>query len=290
MKFASRFSRAFGILLIGLAAVGQEAVFRTDTRLVEVYATVKDHRGKYLSGLTADQFEIRDEGALQPVVAFEADTSPLSCALLLDTTGSMQAALPVVKNAVAAFAEALRPDDAVAVYSFSTSLNLLQDFTRDRASIRRAVLRTRASGQTALFDAIAQLGHDISSRHGKKVIVVFTDGDDNASVLRAASAITRAKKSGIPVYTVAEGDALKNHELLSQLRTIALGAGGQFYEAKKNGDIATIFQDILENLQHTYLLAYKPPAAESGNWRTIRLALKGVKDYRCNAKEGYYPD
>lgn len=283
-------TKSLAFLVLAVAAAGQDAVFKTETRLLEIYATVQDQRGHYVDGLTKDRFSLTDEGQPQPIVAFETEASALSCALLLDTTGSMQKALPSVKNAVVTFLNELRPSDSAAAYGFSASLNLLQDFTLDREALKRAILRTRAGGDTALFDAVAQVAHDISARPGKKVIVVFTDGGDNASVLQAAGAIMRAKKSGIPVYAIAEGDALKSSALMKLLRSIAEGSGGEVYEAKRLTDISEILQEILTNTQHTYLLAYKPPAAHDSNWRAIRLSVEGLKKYRLHAKEGYFPE
>lgn len=277
-------------ILLAVAVSGQDTVFKTETRLVEVYATVQDHHGKYVDGLTQDRFSILEDGKPQPIVAFESESATLACALLLDTTGSMQHALPSVKNAVGSFLDQMRPSDLAAAYSFNTSLSLLQDFTADREAVKRAVLRTRAEGNTALFDAIAQVAHDITPRGGKKAIIVFTDGGDNASVLRAAGAITRAKKTGIPVYAVAEGDALKSQQLLKPLHSIAEESGAQVYEARHLSDIEGIFRDILANVEHTYMLAYKPSAPSDSKWRTIQLAVDGLKNGRIHAKQGYFPE
>lgn len=281
------FFKVIGTLLV---TVGAGAQFKVETRLVEIYATVTDRSGRYVSGLKADRFQILEEGAQQQIVTFEPDGSAVSCALLLDTTGSMQAALPAVKNAIAAFADSLRPEDSAAVYSFSTSLTKLQDFTSEHTAVRRAVMRVRAAGATALFDSIAQLTHEISDRKGKKVLVVFTDGADNASALKGDAAIARAKKVGIPVYTVAEGDALKTRNLLNQLRTISTDTGGQFYEAKKTSDISEIFQDILANVEHSYLMSYTPPTSDRNTWRRIQVSVTELKSYRLRAKEGYFPE
>lgn len=88
---------------------------------------------------------------------------------------------------------------------------------------------------------------------------MFTDGGDNARVLRAEGAVTRAQKTGIPVYVVAEGDALTSPQLMKLLRSIANGSGANVYEARHLSDVGTIFHDILGSVQHTYMLAYKPP-------------------------------
>jgi VWFA-related protein len=260
------------------------------TRLAEVYATVWDHKGRYLDGLPQDRFQVKDNGEVQPLLAFESTTAKLSCAILLDTTGSMAAALPIVKNSVMHMIDELMPDDEVGIYTFSVGLKRLQDFTTDKAAAKQAVLRGRASGQTALFDAVSELSREIETRAGKKAIVVFTDGDDNASMLNARSAVQRAKKAGIPVYAIAEGDALKSKTLLAEIKEIAETTGAKFHEARQTSDINGIFQDIAGDLGHTYLLAYKPPPGTDQKWRTIELAVSGMKGVKVRAKEGYLPE
>jgi VWFA-related protein len=275
------------LVVLALAAFGQDVTFRTNSRLVEVYATVRDEAGRYLDGLPRDRFAVRDNGEVQPLVAFESNSVPLSCAILLDTTGSMAAALPIVKNSVIRMLDELREEDTVAVYGFSTGLNRLQDFTTDKAAAKQAVLRTRAGGDTALFDAVSQLAREVAARAGKKAILVFTDGEDNASVLNARSAVQRAKDAGVPVYAIAEGEALQSKKLLSELKDIADTTGAQFHEAHKTNEITAIFQDIATDLQHTYLLAYKPPPSSDRAWRTVELTIAGVKGAKIRAKKGY---
>jgi VWFA-related protein len=281
---------AIGVIAACSALAQSDAVFRVESRLVEVYATVRDHHGRYLDGLSQDRFQVKDNGQVQPVLAFESNTAKLSCAILLDTTGSMAAILPIVKSSVMHMIDELAPDDSIAVYSFSVGLKRLQDFTTDKAAAKQAVLRGRASGDTALFDAIAELSREIEPRAGKKAIVVFSDGADNASLLNARFAVQRAKKSGIPVYAIAEGDALKNGQLLAEIKDIAETTGAKFYEAHKTSQINEIFLDISGDLGHTYLLAYKPPPSTEQKWRTIALAILGVKDVKISAKEGYLPE
>jgi hypothetical protein len=111
-------------------------------------------------------------------------------------------ALPGVKNAVLHLIDEFRPEDSIAIYSFSTSLQTLQDFTTDRGALKTAVLRTRAAGETALFDSISQAPAAIAKRSGMKSMIVFTDGDDNASVLNANAVLARVKKLGIAIYTI----------------------------------------------------------------------------------------
>jgi len=278
-------------LSLNLSLTAQEIVFKTDVRLVEVYATISDNRGRYVDGLLRERFQILDNGQPQKLEAFETESTKVSCAILIDTTGSMQKTMPAVKNAVVRFIDELREGDSVAIYGFTSSVTLLQDFTTDLSAAKRAALRIRAAGQTALFDAIAVVTHDAGLVKGKKAIVVFTDGADNASMLRAGGAIESAKKAGVPVYTVAEGDALKSQDLMKNLKAIAANTGGSFHEARDSHKVSDIFQEIVAGLAHTYLLAYKPPAGVSAaKWRTIQVMVSGLKDYKGRWKEGYYPE
>jgi VWFA-related protein len=184
----------------------------------------------------------------------------------------------------------LREADAVAVYRFNESLTALLPFTADKEAAKRAVLRTRAEGRTALLDAIAAVAREISIRAGKKAVIVFTDGQDNASVLNLEAAMTRARNAGVPVYTVAQGGALKSADLVRRLKSIAALTGAVSYAAHKSSDIEKIFTDISANLRHTYMLAYKPLADAAPAWRSIQVSVAGLKSYRIRAKEGYVPE
>ena len=201
-----------GILLPVAFACAQDetGAFKVNVRLVEVYATVLDHKGHYVDGLGRDSFKVLEDGRPQSIHTFEANSDGISCAILLDTTASMAAALPRVKNSVVKLIDELADQDSVAIFTFDQRLIVRQDFTTDKDAAKRAVLRTRAEGETALFDALSESAEEVSKRSGKKALIVFTDGDDNSSVLNANSAVTRAKKLGIPLYSVAEGEAMRS--------------------------------------------------------------------------------
>jgi VWFA-related protein len=276
-----------------LGAQEAPVMFRGNARMVEVYATVLDRKGHYLDGIPREYFRVSDNGQPQPIMAFESNDTGIACAILLDTTGSMRDSLPMVKNSISRLIDAFRDEDWVAVYGFSASLDLLQGFTRDRAAAKRAVMRTRASGMTALFDAVTHVTIDIGARSGKKAVVVFTDGDDNASVLNAGRVVERAKKMGIPLYTVAQGEARDSGALMDRLREIARLTGGKAYGVRGPREAAQIFEDISAELRHTYLLAYRPPEAKDDEWRRIQVSVSGAKDYKdctVRSKEGYYPN
>ncbi len=274
------------------AAQGSDegTVFRATGRLVEVYATIKDDKGHYVDDLPASDFTIKENGQPLTQVAFETRKSEVSVALLFDTTGSMQPALPALRNAALKLIGDLRPIDSVAVYSFNDSVTELQDFTTDKSAAKRAVMKTHAAGPTALYDALVRVNLDLAGRPGKKVIVVFTDGSDNCSVLTTEAAILRAKSAGIPIYTIAQGSALQHPDLLRQLATVSKTTGGVAFAIHNPSEIRAVFESVSEDLMHGYLVTFQPPPAEGHTWHPIEVTLQNMKGRKVRAREGYYPE
>ena len=267
-----------------------ELIFVAGGRIVEVYATVTDSRGRYVDNLPEGQFAILEDGRPKPVFAFENHTSGVSVALVFDTTGSMSLALPPLKNAAMQLVDDLRPTDSVAVYSFNDTVSELQPFTTDKAAAKRAILQTHAAGITALYDALVRVNRDLSARAGKKVIIVFTDGADNASMLTAGTAVERAKARGIPIYTIAEGEALTHPELIQQLGNMSRSTGGTPFLIRKLSDIGEVFEKVSQDLMHGYLLAFQTNPGDNRVWRKIQVVLKGPRGQQVRAREGYYAE
>lgn len=283
-----------GVLLVfSMVLTGQSQesspTIKVQVRLVEVYASVHDQKGHFVDGLNRESFQVMEDGKPQQIAAFDSTFQSLSCAILLDTTGSMSEALPRVKNSIVKLIDELSPEDSVAIYTFDQRLVVRQDFTTDKSAAKRAALRTRAEGATALFDALSEAARELSHRSGKKALILFTDGDDNSSALNANAAVARAKKAGVPLYTIAEGEATHSKNLRKLLDDLSQRTGGAAYEVKKPGEIEQVFHEISEDLRHLYMISYRPPeVSNDGKWRKIELLVKGVKDYRVRAKEGYF--
>jgi VWFA-related protein len=292
MKTVVGLSLSLLLLAHGMTAASQSPpVFRTTTRLVEVPATILDSHGHYVDGLDRDAFAVMENGQPQKIKYFANNADSLSCAILLDTTGSMEKALPRLKNSVVRFIDELGPQDSVAVYSFAETLVQQQELTRDKAAAKRSVLRLRAGGGTALFDALTDVTREISKQSGKKAVVVFTDGDDNQSVLTAQSAVGRATKNGVPLFSIAEGEATQSPRLKKILVDLSRATGGETYEVRDMKDVEEIFLKISSALQHIYLITYQPPLEpDDGKWRRVELVVGDGKQYRVRAKEGYFPN
>jgi VWFA-related protein len=262
--------------------------FRTSARLVEVYATVTDRVGRPLDGFRREQFTILDGGQKMSVSAFENDTTALSCALLLDTSLSMEEAMPALKSAALKLIGGLRPDDTVAIFALNGGISELQPFTKDKSLAARVALHAELGELTALYDGLVRVNRDLAARAGKKAIVVFTDGEDNNSTLSAEIAILRAKTSGVPIYTIAQGHALAHASLLEELSGISQATGGLSFRIQSAGEIGPVFDLVLQNLLHGYLLAFYPPPVEKREWRKIEVRLRAPGSVR--ARQGYYPE
>lgn len=269
------------------------STIKVEVRLVEVYATVYDRNGGYIDGLARESFEVFDNGQAESITNFETSGHSLSCGILLDTTASMADVLPRVKNSTVKLIDALEMDDSVAIYTFDTRLAVRQEFTSDKVAAKRAILRARAEGRTALFDALSGAAEHISRRAGKKALIAFTDGDDNASALSADASAGVAKKLGIPLYAIAEGEAMRAPNLRKTLGELSERTGGAAYSINKPADIEDVFRKIAEDLKHLYLIAYQPPAHPGDTqWHKIELSVRGASSthYRIRARQGYFPN
>lgn len=290
LEGCSRLVVALGIVIAGYSQE-PSSIIKVQVRLVEVYASIYDQKGHFVDGLSRENFQVWEDGKPQQIAAFDSTSQSLSCAILLDTTASMNEALPRVKNSIVKLIDELSPQDSIAIYTFDQRLVIRQEFTTDKSAAKRAALRTRAEGATALFDALSEAAQELSQRSGKKVLILFTDGDDNSSALNASSAVARAKKAGVPLYTIAEGEATRSKNLRKLLDDLSQRTGGAAYEAKKPGEIEQVFHEISEDLRHLYMISYRPPSGPSdGKWRKIDLLVKGPKDYHVRAKEGYFAE
>jgi VWFA-related protein len=274
---------------IGVAVSLSQQTLSVNVQMVEVYVSVSDSKANQVQHLEKSDFEVLEDGVKQNVELFEPQSAGMNIALLIDTTGSMLQQLPYVKNAVIELLSLVGADNDVGLFSFSNRLTTLQPFTKDRNAVLSALLKTKASGSTALYDAMAQLARDLSKSGGKKAILLFTDGNDNTSVLTVESAVSIIRRIGVPIYTVAEGDLLKDHGALTRLKEISETTNGVAFESRKPDDLRDIFGRIGKDLQHLYLLGYySSNADQKAEWRKISVRLPKNTQLKLRAKEGYW--
>jgi VWFA-related protein len=256
--------------------------------MIEVYASVSDGNGRSATNLTAQDFRVMEDDRPQQIQIFEPQASAMTIALVVDTTGSMTSDLPHVKNAIARLLTNVKAQDSVGLFTFANGLNRLSDFTRDKSAVLGAILKTRAAGGTALYDALAQLSRQLSRAGGKKAILLFTDGDDNSSVLSMERSIKEVQRVGVPVYGMLYGRALNDTRLYTRLESISESTGGIPFKIRNVDELSKVFGRIAEDLQQLYLLGYQSDSESTNDWRSVKVSLPNHPKLKMRAKEGYW--
>jgi VWFA-related protein len=256
--------------------------------MIEVYASVSDGNGRSATNLTAQDFRVMEDDRPQQIQIFEPQASAMTIALVVDTTGSMTSDLPHVKNAIARLLTNVKAQDSVGLFTFANGLNRLSDFTRDKSAVLGAILKTRAAGGTALYDALAQLSRQLSRAGGKKAILLFTDGDDNSSVLSMERSIKEVQRVGVPVYGMLYGRALNDTRLYTRLESISESTGGIPFKIRNVDELSKVFGRIAEDLQQLYLLGYQSDSESTSDWRSVKVSLPNHPKLKMRAKEGYW--
>ena len=293
-------SGLIGALLILLpvsGTVGQDhRVFTTESDLVVVHATIKDRGGAYVTGLTRDAFAILEDGRPQNAQLFTSEDAPVTVGLLIDSSGSMQPNRDRVIAAAAAFAEASHPRDELFALGFNDSvapaLPPTAPFTSDVGMLQEALTNTiRAYGRTALFDAItAGLDYLGRGRHERRVLVIVSDGGDNASRTTFDEVVTKTQASNAVIYTVALVDPVDRDANPGLLRGIAQANGGEAFTPRSADDIGDVLQRIARDIRHTYTLGYvSTNNARDGAFRQIRLIVQSPDRRRLvvRTRSGY---
>ena len=261
------------------ASLGAQFVVGTD--LVEVYATVTDHRGRPVVTLGREDFEVRENGAPQRVATFAVGDFPLSVAVALDRSWSMAGRpLDHVRDAARAFLAELRPEDEAMLVAVGSEVETLAPLSRDRAALLAAIQALQPWGSTPLHDAIAECLDRIGPARGRRALVILSDGIDRYSRRSADDVRARAKSAGVLIYPVVVGAATP--PLMSELARLS---GGRTVRVDEPATLARAFTDIAFELRHQYLLGYEPPKG-AGGWRAISVVVRRP-ELAVRARSGY---
>lgn len=265
----------------------ERLVLSADAGVVQVLVTVADKHGRFLKGLTKDDFRVFEDGVRQPVSHFGDPSSARELVAALDMSSSMSAAMPRLRAAVRAFLARLRPIDRLSLLAFNDSVFTVARRESDPAARLKAVDRLAAWGGTALYDTLSQGLDQLGRTKGRKALVVFSDGEDTASLSSAADVEQRVRRSDAPLYVVCQGRGNEVAALRELMERLARLSGGRAFATDDVEELQGAFDRIAEELDAQYLLAYEPSnAARDGSWRAIKVEVKDPS-LTVRAREGY---
>lgn len=264
--------------------------------LVVLAVSVTDGRGELVRGLESRQFTVLDEGRVQPVAHFSDADTPVSVALVVDDSGSMRAKLGEVFAAALAFARASHPDDELFVVEFNDTVRDALDGRRveaaDVPALEAALRSLRPSGQTALYEALSDgLAHLEGARHSRRVLVLISDGGDNASTTTLRDVLERARDTSTTIYTIGLFDEQSQDQNPDVLRTLADTTGGARFLPRSPGPLLQACERIAREIRQSYTIGYEPPARD-GRFHKVRVVVRapGLKGARARTREGYVAD
>jgi VWFA-related protein len=261
-----------------------------DVDVVQVTAVVTDGNGRFVRGLTREDFKVFEDGQPQPITHFAAENIPLELVAAIDVSSSMTSAIGNVKDAAKRFLTGLAPADQVTVLAFNESIFTLARRATDPAARTRAVDRLDAWGGTALYDAIIKAIDILGRQSGRRAVVLFSDGEDQSSHAALDAAIRATEGSDATIYAVGQGRAVGRPALQKLLKHIASVSGGRAFFSDDLSRLDAVFAEILEDLRNQYLLSYPAPdSRRSDDWHTIRVDVAGGK-YQVRARQGYRLD
>jgi Ca-activated chloride channel family protein len=284
----------------GVALNAQRPSFRTGVDLVLLNVSVTGPGGRHVGDLTADDFAVFEDGHPQNVSFFSRADTPLAVALLIDTSSSMEDRLPLAQRAAIDFIGKLRPGDTAEVVVFDNRIEVLQPFTSDRHLLEEAILRTRAGGSTALYNAVyialKQLQKDrpqSGDEVRREVIVVLSDGEDTSSLVTFEELLDAVKRSHTAIYTIGlalEPMAAKGSTLTGEfvLRRLAQETGGQLFTARQPSELVNVYGQIADELATQYVLGYlSTNARKNGDWRSTMVSVRRA-NFQARTRPGYY--
>jgi Ca-activated chloride channel family protein len=304
MQISRTFIAAIAIAAPGtwflLAEETELPVFRVDVDMVTVNFTVTDTQERFIKGLKPDDIHVLEDGIPQKIVKFAEysmqpdrplpESLPVesNIFILFDTSNCMYTNFSYAEDAIADFIRRLKPLESAAVYTFSGNLFRLASLTRDRDQAIHQMRRAVAGDHTALYNALLLTLRDAAKAHGRRAVVVFSNGPDDASILSPDDVRRVAEDEGIPIYVVStnESDPVSN----AVFSRITKGTGGKAYLAKTWQRQSAAFRSIGDNLANSYLLTYYPENPNPGYRKiTVDVASGAEKQLQVRARSGYHP-
>jgi VWFA-related protein len=271
-----------------------------DVTRVNMLFTVADKKGRFVTDLAKNDFEIVENKKPQNILEFTAESNlPLRLAILIDTSNSIRERFRFEQEAAVEFITSLmRSEDKAVVVSFDTAAELVADLTSDTEKLSKAIRDLRPGGGTALYDAVFfacrdKLMQDQPRHKFRRAMVVISDGEDNQSRYTRDQALEMAQKADVVMYSISTNSmsakAGQETDGDKVMRYFARETGGVPFFPFKVQDMAQSFENIANELRHQYNVLYRPePLKTDGQWHPIEIKVKGRKDLAVRARKGYY--
>jgi Ca-activated chloride channel homolog len=273
---------------------GDVYIFRKEVDEVTLHATVVDQNNRLVTDLGRNDFQVFEDGQPQKIVSFRREDIPVAMGIVIDNSGSMRDKRPAVNAAAINLVKSSNPQDKVFVVNFNEEYFLDQDYTASIPKLDDALQRIEARGGTALYDAtVASADHlKKSGPLEKKVLLVVTDGEDNASRESLEQAIRNLQaQNGPTVYTIGILGDEHSKRARRALREMAEETGGVAFFPKDVSEVNAITSQIAHDIRNQYTIVYKPTKPQSaGGYRTVKVeaSAKGYKHLQVRTRSGYY--
>lgn len=269
-------------------------IFKKEVDEVTLHATVVDGNNRPITNLTKNDFAVFEDGKPQRILSFRNEDVPVALGLVIDNSGSMRDKRPEVNEAALNLVRTSNPQDKVFVVNFNEEYFLDQDYTGSIPKLQDALERIESRGGTALYDAVVASADHLkkSGELQKKVLLVVTDGEDNASRESLEQALRRLEeKNGPTIYTIGLLGDEHSKRARRALREMAEDTGGVAYFPKDLNQVQEITTQIAHDIRNQYSIGYKPTTPQSeGGYRTVKVDAKapGYKHLQVRTRSGYY--
>ena len=294
------------VLAIFIPHLSQAAqdTLKVSVDLVNVQFSVTDRHGRFVPGLTAQDFKVDEDGRRQDIRNFARENElPLTLALLVDTSPSVRPVFDEEKTTAAGFLESiLRDKDLALVIGFDRSVTLMQDYTDNLRLLRRSIDDLEIGGGTSVYDAVYLAGKEkLRDEAGRKAIILISDGEDTTSKVKFNEALVAVHQSNAVIYAIANSTAggffapgrrggilLGGGGDLGTLKKFSEETGGSTFVVNNEHGFKKIFDQIAEELRSQYSLGYfSLNAARDGKYRQLKITTRD-SSYTVKARRGYY--
>lgn len=269
------------VVAVSGPVAAQQPTFRSSTQVVSIFATVLDGQNRLVPNLSQDDFQVLDNDKPQQLTLFQSENQPITVVVMLDTSASMTGSIQLLKAAAEQFIVRLLPEDKGAVGAFNDKIELSAQFSNDRDQLVTEVRDLDFGNGTRLFDGIAEGLNQLQGVDGRKVILVFTDGDDTSSRTGRGTIMDRARAEEVMIYAIGlqseyfDGQRTVRSKPDSALRRLADETGGGYFELKQTSDLGPTFSRVAQELHSQYVLGFEAQQLD-GKVHKLTVKMKQV--------------